>query len=87
MEWSMLTGTVLRYDRVAAYGWIVADDETLPDFFVIPKFMDADKHHRFLVPGWRVDFEPFDIDGKPQAHNVRVISRRIARQVGEKAAL
>jgi hypothetical protein len=44
--------------------------------------MDADRHHRFLMAGWRVEFDPFDIDGKPQAHNVRILSRTIARQVG-----
>jgi|HubBroStandDraft_1064217.scaffolds.fasta_scaffold291667_2 cold shock CspA family protein len=80
-----MLGTVAKYDRIAAYGWIVADDSSLPDFFVIPKFMDADRHHRFLMAGWRVDFDPFDIDGKPQAHNVRVISRTIVRQVSDSA--
>jgi cold shock CspA family protein len=75
-----MLGTVSRYERLAAYGFIVADDPTLPDFFVIPKYMDADRHHRFLVAGWRVEFDPYDIDGKPQAHNVRVVSRTIAVQ-------
>lgn len=78
----MLTGTVSRYDRIAGYGFIISDQPDLPDFFVLPKFIEADRHHRFLVPGWRVEFEPFDIDGKPQAHNVRVISRTIAIQRG-----
>jgi cold shock CspA family protein len=73
-------GTVIKYDRITAIGWILPDDETLPDFFVIPKFMIADRHHRFLLPGWRVEFDPIDADGKPQAHNVRVIQRTIARQ-------
>jgi cold shock CspA family protein len=76
-----MLGTCIKYDRIAAYGFIVADEPCLPDFFVIPKFIDADKHHRFLFPGWRVEFDPVDIDGKPQAHNVRIISRPIARQV------
>jgi cold shock CspA family protein len=73
-------GTVIKYDRAAAYGFIVSDDPTLPDFFVIPKFIQADRHHRFLVPGFRVEFDPVDIEAKPQAHNVRVISRMIAIQ-------
>ena len=77
-----MLGTVIKYDRFACVGWIVADDESLPDFFVIPKFMDADRHHRFLMAGWRVEFTPFDIDGKPQAHNVKILSRTITRQVG-----
>jgi len=75
-----MLGTVIKYDRVAAYGFIVADDPTLPDFFVIPKFIQADRHHRFLAPGFRVEFDPIDIETKPQAHNVRVISRTIAIQ-------
>ncbi len=79
-----MLGTVTRYDRLTAIGWILPDDETLPDFFVIPKFMDEDKHHRFLMAGWRVEFTPFDIEGKPQAHDVRIISKTIARQVTDR---
>jgi cold shock CspA family protein len=75
-----MIGTVSKYDRIAGIGWIVPKDPTLPDFFVIPKFIAADKHHRFLAAGQRVEFDPFDIEGKPQAHNVRVISQTIAVQ-------
>src|SRR5579862_2337866 len=78
-----MLGKVIKYDRIAGYGFIVSDQQDdLPDFFVLPKFIEADRHHRFLVPGWRVEFEPFDIDGKPQAHHVRVISKTIAIQRG-----
>ena len=75
-----MLGTVAKYDRIGAFGFIVADLPGLPDFFVIPKFIEADRHHRFLVPGYRVEFDPFDIEGKPQAHNVRVVSRTVAIQ-------
>jgi len=79
-------GTVIKYDRVSAYGFIVSDDPTLPDFFVCPKFIDRDRHHRFLVPGQRVEFDPVDLDTKPQAHNVRVVPVTIAWQVSDGGA-
>lgn len=75
-----MLGTVIKYDRVSAYGFIVADDESLPDFFVIPKFIIGDRHHRFLMAGWRVEFDPVDVESKPQAHNVRILFRPIAVQ-------
>jgi len=73
-------GTVIAYDRIKGYGFIVPDDENLPDFFTLPKFMTGPKHQRFLMAGWRVEFDPVDIDTKPQAHNVKIISRPIAVQ-------
>jgi cold shock CspA family protein len=79
-------GTVIKYDRLKAYGFIVSDDENLPDFFVCPKFINRDKHHRFLLPGQRVEFDPVDIDTKPQAQNVRVIPVTIAIQRGAPAS-
>jgi cold shock CspA family protein len=83
-----MTGVVIKYDRLAAYGFILPDDPTLPDFFVCPKFIDADKPRRFLVVGQRVEFTPVDTEtAKPQAHNVRVLPMTIARQVGEHTAV
>ncbi|HXA78735.1 MAG TPA: cold shock domain-containing protein [Candidatus Acidoferrales bacterium] len=74
-------GTVVHYDRIAAYGFIVPDDSTLPDYFTCAKFLKADKPRRFLIVGQRVEFDPVDTDtSKPQAHNVRVIPVTIARQ-------
>jgi cold shock CspA family protein len=72
-------GTVNRYDRVRTFGFILSDDETLPDYFVIPKFIASEP--RFLMPGWRVEFDAVEVDGRPQAHNVRVIAKTIARQI------
>jgi cold shock CspA family protein len=80
-------GTVSKYDRMKAFGFILPDDATLPDFFVCPKFIDATRHHRFLVVGQRVEFDPVDIDtDRPAAHNIRVVPTTIARQVGDEAA-
>lgn len=73
-------GTVSVFNRIKRFGFVVPDDPNLPDFFVIPKFIVGEKHRLFLVPGWRVEFDPIDVEGKPQAHNVRVISRTIALQ-------
>lgn len=81
-----MLGTVTKYDRVKGYGFIVPDDAALPDFFVCPKFIDANKHHRFLIPGQRVEFDPVDVDTKPVASNVHVIPTTIARQVNAPVA-
>jgi cold shock CspA family protein len=75
-----MLGTVNFYDRIKRFGFIVPDDPTLPDHFVVPKFMLGDKHQLFLMEGWKVEFDSVDSDGKPQAHNVRIVSRTIAIQ-------
>jgi cold shock CspA family protein len=75
-----MLGTVTKYNRVRGYGFILPDDETLPDFFVLPKFIVEPKCRRFLMAGWRVEFDPVDIDDNPQAHNVRIVARTIAIQ-------
>ena len=80
-----MLGTVIKYDRISAYGFIVSDDPTLPDFFVCPRFIDADRHHRFLVLGQRVEFDPVDVATKPKALNVHVIPTTIAIQRSEAA--
>jgi cold shock CspA family protein len=80
-----MLGTVIKYDRISGYGFIVSDDPTLPDFFVCPRFIDADRHHRFLVPSQRVEFDPVDVATKPKALNVRVIPTTIARQTSGEA--
>ena len=78
-----MLGTVLRYDRIAAYGFIVPDDNTLPDYFACAKFIISEnKHRRFLLPGWRVEFESNDNNGHPQALNIRVICKTGAIQRG-----
>jgi cold shock CspA family protein len=75
-----MLGTVTMFDRVRGFGFILPDDETLPDFFTAPKFILEPKCRRFLMAGWRVEFSPVDIDGAPQAHGVKIISRTIAAQ-------
>ena len=73
-----MQGTVTKYDRAKSYGFILPDDENLPDYFVVPKFI-ADRM-KFLMPGWRVEFTPVEVDGKFQAHDIHVVSRVIAVQ-------
>ena len=73
-----MQGTVTKYDRARSYGFILPDDENLPDYFVVPKFI-ADRM-KFLMPGWRVEFTPVETEGHFQAHDVRVLSRVIAIQ-------
>ena len=75
-----MLGTISKYDRVKGYGFILPDDETLPDFFVCAKFIDLSRHLRFLVAGQRVEFDAIDPDGRSQAHNVRVLPTTIAVQ-------
>lgn len=78
-------GTVAKYDRMKGYGFILPDDASLPDFFVCPKLIDANRHFRFLIPGQRVEFDPVDVSTKPAAHNVRVLPTTIARQTSDTA--
>jgi cold shock CspA family protein len=89
-------GTVAKYNRQRAFGFIVPDSidgkstDELPDFFVCPKFIDANRHLKFLVPGQRVEFDPVDINTtRPYATNVKVIGpTTIARQTnGETTAV
>ena len=75
-----MLGTTTKFDRTKGYGFILPDDETQPDFFVLAKFIMEPKCRRFLFAGWRVEFDPVEVDGNPQAHNVRIISRPIAVQ-------
>lgn len=75
-----MLGTTIKYDRVKGYGFILPDDESMPDFFVLPRFIVEHRSRRFLMAGWRVEFHPVEVEGNPQAHNVRIISRTIAIQ-------
>src|ERR1700728_1485910 len=74
-------GTCVKYNRLESYGFIAPDDPSLPDFFACPAFITSEKNHRrFLVPGYRVEFTPFDVEGRPQAHSIKVIARTVALQ-------
>jgi len=75
-----MLGTVIKFDRVKGYGFILPDDETLPDFFVLPKFIMEPRCRRFLFAGWRVEFDAVTIEENPQAHNVKILSRPVAIQ-------
>jgi cold shock CspA family protein len=75
-----MLGTTTRYDRVKGYGFILPDDETQPDFFVLAKHIMEPKGRRWLMENWRVEFDPAEEDGNPLARNVRIISRPIAMQ-------
>jgi cold shock CspA family protein len=75
-----MTGVVANYDRKVGWGFIIPDDPELPDFFVHYTFIQADKFQRFLRVGQKVEFDPFDERGKPQARNVRKLSTQIAIQ-------
>jgi cold shock CspA family protein len=78
--WKAVQGIVAKYDRLKAFGFIVPDDPTLPDFFVCPKFISAERHCRFLIAGQRVEFEPIQDGERNVAHNVRVVPLTIAIQ-------
>ena len=78
-----MVGIVTKYDRVKGWGFILPDDQTLPDFFVCAKFIDTKRYLRFLIPGQRVEFTPADLDTKPTAHDVHVLPTTIAIQHNE----
>lgn len=76
-------GTVSRYNRAKSYGFIIPDDENLPDYFVCPKFIDPSRKLRFLIPGQRVEFDPVEDETGFVAKNVRVFPTTIAIQRSE----
>jgi cold shock CspA family protein len=81
-----MIGVVASYDRRVGWGFIIPDDGDLPDFFVHYSFIQADKFQRFLRVGQKVEFDPTDVDGKPQARNVRKLPTLIAHQTSAPAA-
>ena len=76
-----MIGTVAMYDRRVGWGFIIPDDPDAPDCFVHHSFIQAGKFQSFLRVGQKVEFDPTDVDGKPQARNVRKLPTPIARQV------
>jgi cold shock CspA family protein len=80
-----MIGMVSKYDRVVGYGFLIPEDPTnpdAPDFFVHCSNIQGPKHQRFLRLGQIVEFDPIDVESRPQAVNVRKIPTTIARQVG-----
>jgi cold shock CspA family protein len=79
-------GTCTGYNRARGYGFILPDDETLPDYFCHARSIQAKNHYQFLVVGQRVEFTPSEVDGKPQALAVRIVGPQIvANQVSDKS--
>ena len=78
-----MLGTVSKYNRIKGYGFIVPDDENLPDYFVLPKFIDASRRLRFLIPGQRVEFDPVEDQTGFVAHNIHVLPTTIAIQCSD----
>ncbi|MGA9972321.1 MAG: cold shock domain-containing protein [Candidatus Acidiferrales bacterium] len=67
-----MQGTVKKYERSGAWGFILADDPNLPDCFVHHSFIQAERRKKFLNEGDRVEFDyAEDEQGRPQARNVR----------------
>jgi cold shock CspA family protein len=79
-----MIGTCVQFRRQDGWGFIRPDnDPDLPDFFVHHSWIEAEKFQQWLRVGQRVEFEPIDIDIKPQARNVRKLPTLIARQVSD----
>jgi cold shock CspA family protein len=67
-----MLGTVKKYERNGAWGFILSDDPTIADCFVHYSFIVAERRKRFLNEGERVEFDyAEDEQGRPQARNVR----------------
>src|ERR1700739_4807285 len=72
-------GTIIKYDRIKRYGFVLPDDESLPDHFFVPKFL-ADPHTKLLMVGWKVEFDSVEAATGFQAHHLRVIAKPIVSQ-------
>jgi CspA family cold shock protein len=64
-------GIVRSWSRLHGYGFIVPDGEDEPDRFVLYCWIQANPSRRFLKVGQRVEFDPYEENGRPQARNVR----------------
>jgi CspA family cold shock protein len=82
-----MTGTIIRYDRTKGYGFILPDDQTQPDCFVIAKSILEPRGRRWLLAGWRVDYTVIETDRGPQAQDVKVIQHTIARQTSSNSGV
>lgn len=76
-----MLGTVSKYDRFKSYGFILSDEPDKPDYFVCAPFI-LDKG-RYLQVNWRVEFTPVETEKGFEAHDVKILQRVIARQVGD----
>ena len=89
-ERQVMIGMVSKYDRVVGYGFLIPEDPTNPDasdFFVRCSNIQGPKYQCFLRLRQIVEFNPIDVESRPQAINVRKSPTTISRQVGHKAAL
>ena len=69
-----MLGTVKKYERNGAWGFILSDDPTIADCFVHYSFIVAERRKRFLNEGDRISFEPGEVcKGRPEARNIRII--------------
>jgi cold shock CspA family protein len=67
-----MQGTVKKYQRHGAFGFIIPDSPEVADCFVHHTFILADQRKKFLTEGDRVEFDYAEDDqGRPQARNVR----------------
>jgi cold shock CspA family protein len=73
-------GTTLKWNRLKGYGFVLADDNTLPDVFVFAKCILGPKGRRFLMPGWRVEFDVEEVPEGLAAINLKILTKPIAMQ-------
>jgi cold shock protein len=68
-----MLGTVSSWSRFHGYGFVIPDGEDEPTRFVLYAWIQANPAKRFLKLGQRVEFDPHEENGRPQARNVRVV--------------
>jgi cold shock protein len=66
-------GIVRSWSRLHGYGFVVPDGEDEPDRFALYAWIQANPAKRFLKIGQRVEFDPYEENGRPQARNIRFI--------------
>ncbi|MBI5523638.1 MAG: cold shock domain-containing protein [Desulfarculus sp.] len=64
-----MEGTVRHYSEFSGYGFIIGDDSN--DYFVHWSFIEG-SGYKYLMPNWKVIFDPVETFKGLQAHHVRI---------------
>jgi cold shock CspA family protein len=75
-----MLGTTIKWNRIKGYGFVLPDDAMQPDIFVSATCIQAPRGRRWLLPGWRVEFDVVEVEEGLAAENLKILSRPIGAQ-------